>query len=362
MPLPNLKSSVALASLTSLGVGGPARHYVRASTLDQLRASLLEAREAQLPVYVLGGGSNLLVADAGVPGVVLQAAILGHEVISEDDATVCVRVNAGEDWDRFVAESVACGWAGLECLSGIPGWVGAAPIQNIGAYGQEVSQVIESVEVMDLKTGALSVMPNAACEFSYRSSVFKTRLKGKSAVVAVTFRLSKLGPAPLRYQELLNYFEGSQAPLTTAKIRQAVLTVRAGKSMLFDPSDPNGRSAGSFFTNPILEKEAAQALQKKAGASMPLYAYGDRYKTSAAWLIEHSGYAKGHVRGGAALSSKHALAIINPGAATADDLIGLARAIQESVLAQWGVLLEAEPQLWGFSTHPLLKGADRETK
>ena len=264
MPLPNLKSSVALASLTSLGVGGPARHYVRASTLDQLRASLLEAREAQLPVYVLGGGSNLLVADAGVPGVVLQAAILGHEVISEDDATVCVRVNAGEDWDRFVAESVACGWAGLECLSGIPGWVGAAPIQNIGAYGQEVSQVIESVEVMDLKTGALSVMPNAACEFSYRSSVFKTRLKGKSAVVAVTFRLSKLGPAPLRYQELLNYFEGSQAPLTTAKNSSSGLNRPRRKKHVVRPKRPQRAECGFFFHQPHFRERGGPSAAKKS--------------------------------------------------------------------------------------------------
>jgi UDP-N-acetylmuramate dehydrogenase len=323
-----------LAELTTLRLGGPARELVEART----EAEVVEAvRGAAL---VLAGGSNVVIADDGVPGTVVRIATRGVE---RDGARLTVA--AGEDWDALVATCVAAGLQGFECLSGIPGSVGATPIQNVGAYGQEVSETVESVRVYDRETGDLVDMPAADCGFVYRGSAFKYH--DRRVVLSVTFRLREAPESgPLRYAELARALDvpvGGVAPL--GDVREAVLGLRRGKGMVIDPADPDSVSAGSFFTNPILDTESAGALPPDA----PRFPTADgRTKSSAAWLIEHAGFTRGHgLPGPAALSTKHTLALTNRGGATTQDLLTLAREVQAGVLAAFGVRLEPEPVLVG---------------
>jgi len=278
----------------------------------------------------------------------------GIENVSETQDAVTLRVAAGENWDDLVTYAVNHDLAGIECLSGIPGNVGAAPIQNIGAYGQEVSAVITLVETIDVQTLKQESFTKEACCFSYRNSIFKAQWLGEKVITYVTFTLAKSAYGEVHYKDLIRYFEDKPEEQTLGAIRKAVLEVRASKSMVLDASDPNTKSAGSFFTNPILTNAEVSKLKEKAGEEVPLYPYGDAYKTSAAWLIEHSGFHKGFQLGNAALSSKHTLALINPGNATAHDLIVLAQTIQKKVEETWEISLVPEPQFWGFEKHPLI--------
>jgi UDP-N-acetylmuramate dehydrogenase len=319
---------VELAELTTLRLGGPAASYVEART----EAELIDAaRDAAL---IVAGGSNLVVADEGVPGPVVRIATRG---IERDGTRLTVA--AGEDWDALVARCVDDGLQGFECLSGIPGSVGATPIQNVGAYGQEVAETIVSVRVFDRETGRVEEMTAADCGFEYRSSVFKYH--DRRVVLTVTFALREATESgPLRYGELtraLGVEVGGTAPL--AAVREAVLALRRGKGMVIDPADPDSVSAGSFFTNPILAAvpEGAPAWPEPDG----------RVKTSAAWLIEQAGFRRGYGNGRAGISTKHTLALVNRGGATTVELVALAREIAAGVEDRFGIALHPEPVLVG---------------
>ena len=304
------------------------------------------------PVLVLAGGSNLVVADAGFAGTVVKVATRGLVADQEPgaDATcggVTVRVAAGERWEDVVGDAVKHGWVGIEALAGIPGSVGATPIQNVGAYGQEVSQTIASVRVWDRKLRGIRTFANADCGFGYRTSRFKAD-PGRHIVLEVTFqfRQGTLG-APVRYAELasrLGVVQGDRAPI--ADVREAVLALRAGKGMVLDPDDHDTWSAGSFFTNPMLTEAQSTGLPEDA----PRWPQPDgTLKTSAAWLIEHAGFTKGYGNDRVGLSTKHTLAITNRGQASTADLIALAREVRDGVEQKFGVRLVNEPVLVGCS-------------
>jgi UDP-N-acetylmuramate dehydrogenase len=343
----------ALADLTTLRLGGPAGRIVEAADEAALIAAVREADAAGTPLLVLAGGSNVVVADDGFPGTVLRIASRG---VHEDGDRL--EVAAGEPWDPFVARCVAAGRAGLECLSGIPGSVGATPIQNVGAYGQEVADAIASVRAYDRARDAVLEIAADECGFSYRSSAFK-RAPGRWLVLAVTFALPRQRHSqPIRYAELaraLGVAEGESAPL--ADVRGAVLALRRGKGMVIDPADPDSVSAGSFFTNPVLDAEAFAALEARArerlGADVrvPRFPQADgTVKTSAAWLIERAGFTRGHGDPATvAISAKHTLALTNRGAGTTAQLVALAREIADGVREAFGVDLEPEPVFVGHA-------------
>ena len=337
-----IEHDVPLAPRTTLGVGGPARRFARVHDVAELRAALAEATAAGDRVLVLGGGSNLVVTDAGWDGLALQLAD-DRVTLAADGA---VTAAAGASWDALVARAVEAGLAGVECLSGIPGLVGATPMQNVGAYGQEVSDTIAEVHVLDRETGAVGVLPGAACGFGYRTSVF--RGSARWIVLEVRFRLVPSAVSgPIRYAELaraLGIGEGEGAPL--ADVRHTVIALRRGKGMVVDPADPDSRSAGSFFTNPLLGPDALVAALARTGADLPRWPQPDgTTKVSAAWLIERAGFPKGTARGRVGISHKHALALVNLGDATASELLALADEIVAGVHARFGVTLEREPIL-----------------
>ncbi|WP_341923980.1 UDP-N-acetylmuramate dehydrogenase [Nocardioides psychrotolerans] len=340
-----MPESVLLADHTTLHLGGPARHFVVAGTEAELVDAVRRADEAGEPLLVLGGGSNLVVADAGFDGTVVQVATTGVVPDVEGDDASCggvlVAVAAGESWDDLVATAVERDWVGIEALSGIPGSVGATPIQNVGAYGQEVAQTIASVRVWDRTERAVRTFANADCDFAYRHSRFKAA-PGRHVVLSVTFQLAQgsLG-APVGYAELartLGVEPGRRAPL--AAVRDAVLGLRRGKGMVLDEADHDTWSAGSFFTNPVV---AAGAVPDGA----PAWPVDDGVKTSAAWLIERAGFGKGHARGAAAVSGKHTLALTNRGGATTEELLALAREVRDGVEERFGIRLVNEPVLLG---------------
>jgi UDP-N-acetylmuramate dehydrogenase len=359
-----VRERVALAGYTTLGVGGPAARFIEASGDDQVVAVVREADLSGEPVLVLGGGSNLVVADDGFPGTVVHVVTRGVDVTSRDDG-VAVVVAAGEDWDALVEFCVGEGLAGLECLAGIPGLAGATPIQNVGAYGQEVAETIVTVRAYDRVLDTLVELGNADCGFGYRTSAFKRRpaasrgamspaaATGRFVVLGVTFRLAR-GPmsAPVRYGELarvLGVSDGTRVPL--AEARAAVLALRRGKGMVLDPDDPDTRSAGSFFTNPVLDRAHFAEVKRRAGdqVSVPHFPGPDGHvKVPAAWLIEHAGFGKGYPEGDSArISSKHTLALTNRGGATSASLVALAREIRNGVRQAFGVELVNEPVLVG---------------
>ncbi|HEY9240892.1 MAG TPA: UDP-N-acetylmuramate dehydrogenase [Streptosporangiaceae bacterium] len=354
--MPSVRDQVLLAGFTTLGVGGPARRFVRAGTEAELIAAVRDADQHGEPLLILGGGSNLVIADAGFPGTVVQVAARGIQQAPGDAGSVRLTVAAGEDWDGVVASCVAAGLAGLECLSGIPGLTGATPIQNVGAYGQEVAEVITTVRVYDRDRDEVSELAGTDCGFGYRTSMFKRDRTGRRVVLGVTFRLRSSGQSgPVRYTELartLGVPEGGQAPL--GEVRQAVLRLRRGKGMVTDPADPESRSAGSFFTNPVLDDAQFAALQKLVGEDVPIPQFPagpGQVKVPAAWLIGQAGFGKGYPgrAGGARISSKHTLALVNPGGATAADIAGLAREIRDRVRDELGVELACEPVLVGLT-------------
>ena len=347
--MPEVLTGVPLAPRTTLRLGGPARTLVEATTEAELVDVVRAADAAGEPVLVLAGGSNVVIADAGFDGLVVRVATTGVRRATASEGRARLTVAAGEPWDDVVAGAVADGLAGIEGLSGIPGSTGATPIQNVGAYGQEVATTIASVRVLDRRTGAVLDLPPEACGFAYRSSAFKH--SADRVVLAVTFELERsVDSRPLRYGELaraLGAEAGAGAPLH--EVREAVLALRRGKGMVLDAADHDTWSAGSFFTNPVLDVTAFAALEAQAGAAPPCFPEPDgRIKTSAAWLIERAGFSKGDARGPVALSSKHALALTNRGGATAEQLIGFAREIAEHVEERLGVALVPEPVLVGL--------------
>ena len=338
---------VPLGPLTTLGVGGAARWFVEATDEAAVRAARAWAREHGAGLRILGGGSNLVIADAGVEALVVRIALRGltHR---ERAGAIELTAAAGEPWDAVVATSVEHGWAGLECLSGIPGLVGATPIQNVGAYGQEVGDTVVSVRALDTTTGEIAEIPAAGCGFAYRDSMFKRDAPGRFVVLAVTYRLRPGGAPTLTYADVQRALSG-RAP-TLAETRAAVLTIRRGKSMTLDqPADVNRRSCGSFFLNPIVEAAQADTVTARTGdPAMPRWPQPDgRVKLSAAWLIERAGFTRGERAGPVGLSTRHTLAIVAHDGARTADVLAFARRVQELVDQRFGVRLSPEPGIWG---------------
>ena len=313
-----------------------------------MREAVRYAAEKQLKLFVLGGGSNLVVADSGWPGLVLKIAVNGIEERRAGDR-VEFTAGAGEDWDGFVAQTVARDCAGIECLSGIPGTVGGTPVQNVGAYGQEVSDVIRSVRVLDLASGDARELDAAAAGFAYRTSVFNTNARGRYIVLQVTFALTPGGEPHIEYADLKRFFATRTSRPTLAETREAVRDIRLSKAMLIVPGDDDCRSAGSFFKNPIVSCEEYEQLSSRTGARVPSFPAQDgKRKLAAAWLVENSGFHKGLTRGAVGISRKHALAIVNRGGARAADIIALKDDIQDTVEQRFRIRLQPEPVFVGF--------------
>jgi len=343
------REHVPLAPYTTLRVGGPAARWLEAEREADVADVARDAQSSERPLFVLGGGSNVVVGDAGFSGTVLRMGLRGVDMRRQGERVV-VDVAAGEDWDTLVARAVDEGWSGLEALSGIPGQVGATPIQNVGAYGQEVRDTLVSVRVYDRTVGAFATMPAEACALGYRASLFKR--SERWIVTSVRFAFdARVESAPIRYAELaraLSVGEGDRAPL--GAVRDTVLALRRGKGMVLDASDPESVSAGSFFVNPVVDAAALAALEARAGEHPPRFPAGDgRFKVAAAWLVERAGFPKGWGTGAVGVSRKHALALVNRGGATAAELLAAARTIRGGVHARFGIELEPEPVLVGCS-------------
>ena len=347
---------VPLAPLTTLGVGGSARFLVDGHDEATIRDALTWAARRDVPCRILGGGSNVVVPDDGFDGLVVRVLTRGTAWRNEG-AAVVVHARAGEPWDELVAESVRRGCQGLECLSGIPGLAGATPIQNVGAYGQEVAETITSVEVLDRASLEVRTFPAADCRFSYRDSFFKSVEPERYVVLGVDFRLSPGAPPAVRYAELeqrLDERRATSGAASLAEVRDTVLELRRKKSMVLDPKDENGRSCGSFFVNPVVTEEQARAVERARGAAtMPRYPQPDgSVKLAAGWLIEQAGFTKGMRRGPVGLSTKHALAIVCHEGATASLVEAFAREIRAGVEARFGVTLTQEPVPFGRERQP----------
>ena len=355
-----MRENVELARLTTLELGGAARAVATATAEGEVREALRWAASKRLAIAVLGGGSNVVVADAGFPGLVLRMASRGIEVVAggHGDGRATVTAAAGESWDDLVALAVSAGLGGIECLSGIPGTVGATPIQNVGAYGQEVADTIVSVRVLDRTTLEVVELASAECGFGYRSSVFR-RQPGCFIVLAVTFRLVPDAPGTVRYPDLARALGGAAAAPSVSAVRNAVLDLRRGKSMVLDPADENRRSVGSFFVNPVLATAQADDVAQRALAAGAIADLGDMprhpagaaaEKLSAAWLVERAGFPKGTRSGAVGISSRHSLALVHHGGGTSAELVALAREIRAAVYTRFGVLLQPEPVFLGFPT------------
>src|SRR6202795_1079856 len=349
-----IQENVPLAPLAPLRVGGSARYFAERRREDDVREAAQFAKTRTLPLFVLGGGSNLVVADSGWPGLVLRVAIGGITTQTTDASgnAVLFSVGAGVNWDDLVAQAVVQNCAGVECLSGIPGSVGGTPVQNVGAYGQEVSDTIESVRALDLKEDRIVVLPKPACGFRYRTSIFNTTERGRYIILRVNYRLKRGGAPSLKYADLQKYFAERKTPPSLAEVRAAVREIRRTKGMLIVPGDDDSRSAGSFFKNPVLSEAQFKDLAERAeskGLEIPSYpALDAQRKVSAAWLVEHSGFSKGYAVGPAGISNKHALALVNAGQASAADIVRLEEQIQDKVQESWGIMLDPEPVFVGF--------------
>lgn len=354
-----IEQNIPLAPLTTLKIGGPARFFARAGTENEVVQALDYAEEKALPIFILGGGSNILVSDAGFDGLVLQTALRGIKSndgtppdrprTSRPGTTAILTAAAGEDWDRFVAYCVENDLAGVECLSGIPGFIGGTPVQNVGAYGQEVSETIASVRCFDRMEKQIVVLANGDCGFSYRTSIFNSTDRERYIVLSVTFALTRGGPPKIAYGELEERFTDRIPSLH--EVRDAVLSIRRSKSMVIAESDPNRRSAGSFFKNPIVENARVEEIRVAAAAErIPAFPARDGFvKIPAAWLIEQAGFYKGFRLGNAGISTKHTLAIVNLRNASAREVIDLKSLIQRAVEDKFGVRLLPEPVFVGFS-------------
>jgi len=342
--------NVALAPYCTLGVGGPARFFVDALDEPTLVDALGWAQARGVGMRVLGGGSNLLVADGGVDTLVVRMGMRGIAARASAGA-VELTAAAGEPWDALVAHAVERGWAGLECLSGIPGLVGATPIQNVGAYGQEVSETVTAVRALDTESGRVIALGGEACGFAYRDSRFKSAEPGRHVILSVTYRLVPGGAPRVRYAELARHLDtrGVARP-SPADVRESVLAIRRSKSMVIDAGDENRRSCGSFFTNAIVKAAEADRVAETAGdPAMPRWAEPDgRVKLSSAWLIERAGFARGDRDGPVGLSTRHALAVVAHDGARAADVVAFARRVMAAVHERFGVRLTPEPVFWGF--------------
>jgi UDP-N-acetylmuramate dehydrogenase len=342
----SLQENVSLAPMTTLKVGGPARFFIRAETEGEVIEAFSYAAAIGDEIFVLGGGSNVLISDRGFDGLVIQPALKRIEMFPEK-GDVRVEAGAGEDWDPFVRECVANDLAGLECLSGIPGFVGGTPVQNVGAYGQEVSETIRSVRCFDRKVGQVVELANEECGFEYRRSIFNSSESGRYIVLAVSYVLKRGGAPKLVYRDLVDHFADRTPSLL--EVRRAVIEIRRSKSMVIEAGDPNSRSAGSFFKNPIVSQEKYEEIAAAADLPVPSFSAGtDAVKIPAAWLIEQSGYHKGFRMGNAGISSRHTLAIINCGRATASEIVDLMRFVQDGVHNKFGISLQPEPVFVGF--------------
>ena len=361
MPRPaRLRRDVSLAPYTTLELGGPARYMADAPDAATLCDALEWASCERLETLVIGGGSNLVVADAGFDGLVVRATGRGLEKLGSDGELVTLRIAAGEEWDEVVAACARQGLAGIECLSGIPGSTGAVPIQNVGAYGHEISEVIAGVHVLDRARLAVRRLTAGECGFGYRTSRFRRR-PGEHVVLAVELVLRRGPAAPARYPELAAAVEG-RGRLTPEEVRNDVLALRRRKSMVLEREDPNRRSVGSFFLNPAVTEEAADRLARRAldraaaerASDLPRFPLEPgQVKLSAAWLIERAGFERGLRRGSVGISSRHTLALVHHGGGTTGELLELAREIRDGVLDAFGIELHPEPTLVGCSLPPV---------
>ncbi len=338
-----------LADLTTMGVGGRPSRFVEVVSDDEVRQAVLQANEEGLALYPLGGGSNIVVSDDGVEGVVMKLAMTGIELTHQGEQ-VFVTAAAGENWHDFAAQMTAEGFAGIECLGGIPGSVGATPIQNVGAYGQEVSQTITSVRILDRKTLEISQIPAQDCGFVYRGSIFKSDAKDRYIVLAVTYRLTRNTPPQIRYGELSKALgeKGSQIP-DLQDVFRTVLELRKNKSMVLDPEDENFRSCGSFFVNAQVSPESVLEIEETVGEAPPQFTgEGGRIKIPSAWLIERAGLTRGIRQKYAGLSTKHTLSIVAHEGALARDVVAFAHHVRSVVEERFSVRLIPEPTFWGF--------------
>ena len=348
-----LEENKLLAGLTTLGIGGPARWFVEARSEADVADAAAWANARGLPLFVLGGGSNLLVSDRGFDGLVVQVALKGVQAHHEGE-TVVYRFGAGEPWDHCVNRTLVDGCAGVECLAGIPGTAGGTPVQNVGAYGQEVGGRIERVRAFDLKKSAAVEFAGEECGFGYRRSRFNSVDRGRYVVTRVDLRLVPGGAPTLRYADLGRCFPAGTDP-SLAEVADAVRRIRRGKGMLLVEGDPDSRSAGSFFKNPIVERVRVPEIEAIAGLTAPCYPPAEEtgtepmVKLSAAWLIEQAGFPRGYSRGAAGISSRHTLALVNRGGAKASEILALAAEIAQGVESRFSVRLQMEPERLGFS-------------
>ncbi|MGI4853633.1 MAG: UDP-N-acetylmuramate dehydrogenase [Janthinobacterium lividum] len=349
----NLQEHISLAQRTTLGVGGLARWFVDARTEADIADAMHFAHEQSLPVFVLGGGSNLLVSDAGFKGLVLHVQLPGIKQVEPQHDGVLLRAAAGESWDALVQFAVDHDLAGMECLAGIPGTVGGTPVQNVGAYGQEVAETIHSLRCFDTRTSSFVELSNRDCGFAYRTSLLNTSERGRYVITRVDFHLSPGGAPKLAYADLRRHFPADSKPSLT-EVAEAVRTIRRAKGMVVDPADPNSRSAGSFFRNPVISNDVLPLLAEGTGVALdniPNWPAGDgSKKLPAAWLLERAGFVRGYTLGRAGISAKHTLALINRGDATAGDIVALRDRIIATVQERFGIQLEQEPVSVGAET------------
>ena len=337
MTLMRFLEYVPLAPYTTFRIGGPARYFVEAASESEIVEGVEFAHSRSLPLFVLGGGSNLLVSDEGFPGLVLRVALKGTEQQGD-----IFRVGAGEDWDAFVTDTVAKNYAGIECLAGIPGTVGGTPVQNVGAYGQEVAETIVKVRAIDLSSLETKELAPGECGFAYRRSIFNSSERGRYIVTRVDYALAKDDPPRVSYADLKKYFPDGSKP-SLAEVTAAVRSIRRSKGMLIVEGDPDCRSAGSFFKNPVISVKDYGRIAEFAGG-VPAYSVdGNLMKIPAAWLVEQAGFHKGYVFGHAGISSRHALALINRGQAKAADVLALRDRIVLAVERKFSIHLEPEP-------------------
>jgi UDP-N-acetylmuramate dehydrogenase len=349
-----------LAPFTTFGIGGPARWFVEAGAEDEIAAAVEWARQQDIPLFVLSGGSNLLVSDEGFDGLVLRIASRGISIAQApgDPANRIYQCAAGENWDAFVERAVSERCAGIECMAGIPGTVGGTPVQNVGAYGQEVSSTIEHVRAFDRRQQAFVEFPAADCGFAYRRSRFNSTDRDRFIVVRVDYRLAVNGAPTLRYADLQRVFEHAKTPPSLVEVAAAVRRIRQSKGMLLVDGDPDCRSAGSFFKNPVVTEEHAQQIAGSSSKELPRFPAGSdarsagQVKLPAAWLIEQAGFKKGYANGAAAISSRHTLALVNRGGATANEILALASKIRAAVESRFQIRLEMEPVLVGPEVGP----------
>ncbi|MGD0444739.1 MAG: UDP-N-acetylmuramate dehydrogenase [Edaphobacter sp.] len=358
MPVLQIQENVPFAPYTTLGIGGPARYFCVAETESEIAEAAQLAHDRNLSLFVLGGGSNLLVSDTGFDGLVMRVGVRSvqsskHEY--KQGSCIQLEVGAGESWDAFVLHCVERGYAGIECLAGIPGDVGGTPVQNVGAYGQEVAETIVKVRAYDLEGRRFVDLDHETCHFGYRRSLFNAEARGRYIVTAVSYKLRLGGEPALRYADVKNYFaaqiERGEKP-TLRQVYDAVRSIREQKGMLAGQGGPNGRSAGSFFKNPVISSTMVPQIALAAGCKaedVPQYRAGEgKVKLAAAWLVEQAGFHKGFSIGRVAISSCHTLALVNLGGATAAELIALRDAVMRAVNDKFAIQLEQEPVMLGF--------------